>query len=143
MPDENIILAETIRAWADITIERWRTKIDRLGIGYTLDLENSLKAEVIAESGGNPRMVEFSMLMYGRFVDMGVGAGVPIEEVKLLTTDRRLEGAGDGNRRRAKRWYSRTLYAERERLVEILARKYGRMAALTITENLQVDVLGV
>lgn len=140
---DNLLLSETLKAWADITIERWRTKIDRLGIGYTLALENSLKAEVMAESGGNPNMVQFTMLMYGRFVDMGVGNGVPVEEVKLLTTDRRLEGTGDGNRRRAKRWYSRTLYAERERLTEILAQKYGRRAALTIAESLKIEVLGV
>jgi hypothetical protein len=125
MPDENIILAETIRAWADITIERWRTKIDRMGIGYTLDLENSLKAEVIAESGGNPRMVEFSMLMYGRFVDMGVGKGVTIDDV----------GSPNANRK-PRPWYSRTFYAEVKKLASILAEKYARKGVLTIVENI-------
>ncbi|MBE0663736.1 MAG: hypothetical protein IH597_14875 [Bacteroidales bacterium] len=128
---ENTDLRLTVEAWADIVMDNWLDKIDKLKIGLSWQLEDSLKSTLISNAGGLPERVEFTFNYYGKFVDMGVGKGVTIDMVK----DR------SDHRRRPKKWYSATMYAEIIKLREILAKKYGRIAAITIIENIDDNAL--
>jgi hypothetical protein len=132
---ENTDIKLTLEAWAEIVLDRWMDKIDRLGIGYSLQLEDSFRMEVINNAGGDVARIEFAFKYYGKFVDMGVGKGTKLDQVKELKTDRRLEGRQHGNYRQAKPWYGKTFYAERMKLMEILSAKYARKGALAIVEN--------
>ena len=132
---ENTDIKLTLEAWAEIVLDRWMEKIDHLGIGYSLQLEDSFRMEVINNAGGDVARIEFAFKYYGKFVDMGVGKGTKLDQVKELKTDRRLEGRQRGNYRQAKPWYGKTFYAERMKLMEILSAKYARKGKLAIVEN--------
>lgn len=134
---ENTDIKLTLEAWADIVLDRWKNKIDRLQIGYTLALENSFRMEVISNAGGDVSRIEFAFKYYGKFVDMGVGRGVKIADVSEMKVSRRLEGNRQGNYRRPKQWYGRTFYAERLKLMEILSGKYAKKGALIINETIE------
>ena len=119
---ENLDLKLTAEEWARITIERWEMKIVRLKIFRTSDLIRSFKFHVQANANGNPELIDFAFNYYGKFVDMGVGNGVKLGEV-------------EESNRRAKPWYSKTFFAEIQKLREILADKYGIKAQMTIISN--------
>ena len=122
---DNLNLTTTVEAWADIVIKNWQRKIVELEIGVTGSLYDSFKSNVIDNAGGVPERVEFAMDYYGVFVDMGVGKG---------TT---LETRSSGNTaRKAKPWKSKELYAQVNRLSQILAEKYGIIGASVISENI-------
>jgi hypothetical protein len=138
--ESNTPVLETVIAWADIVEKIWLDKITKLGISSTYMLEESFRHEVLSNAG-NPTQVSFAFRFYGRFVDMGVGKGVPLSEVKEQAISRRLEGKNAFNSRRPKPWYGKTFHAERLKLAEILAKKYARKAALTIVENMDDNAL--
>lgn len=139
---ENTNILETVTAWANITNQIWEDKMVKLGLyskgsdedGYQHLLDSLTKH--IEESAGKPVSVTFTFNYYGRFVDMGVGKGTMIGDVAENKTSRRLEGKQTGNRRRPKPWYASTMYAERIKLIELLAEKYAHRAAITIVENI-------
>lgn len=136
---ENTNLNITVDAWADIVIDNWLDRITKLNIGYYFNLENEIEVSVMQNPGGLPSRVEFTFPYYGKFVDMGVGKGVKLEDVKSGGADYR---AGEGgHRRRPKKWYSKTFYAEVQKLTRILAEKYGKLGALTIVENIDDNAL--
>ena len=136
---DNTNLNITVDAWADIVIENWLDRIAKLKIGYYFQLENELAVAVQSNPGGLPTKVEFSFPYYGKFVDMGVGKGVKLEDVKSGAKDYR---AGEGgHRRRPKKWYSKVFYSEVQKLTRILAEKYGRLGALAIVENVDDNAL--
>lgn len=133
---ENTDLRLTVDAWADIVTSNWLDKINKLNVQYSFQLEESIRYELINNAGGLPERVEFSYNYYGKFVDMGVGKGVSLGDVK----DQRNDGSGR-KARRPKKWYSTTMYAEVIKLREILAKKYGRIAAISIVENIDDNAL--
>lgn len=120
----------TLQAWSDIVEQRWIDKIVKLGIVQTGALENSFRHQVITDGAGNPERIEFAFNYYGRFIDMGVGRG----HTSSIAAQVKIEKAKAG--RRAKPWYSATLYAERQKLAQILAEKYGRKGTIAIVESL-------
>jgi hypothetical protein len=128
---DNTDLRLTVDAWADIVTDNFFDKIEKLKIGYSWQLEDSIGYELISNAGGLPERVEFAFNYYGKFVDMGVGKGVEIGAVK----DRSDHG------RRPKKWYSKTMYAQIMKLRDILQKKYGRIAAITIIENIDDNAL--
>ena len=132
---ENTDIKLTVEAWAEIVLDRWIDKIEKLGIGYSLQLEESFRMEVISNAGGDVARIEFAFKYYGTFVDMGVGRGVKLNQIKEVRIDRRLEGRHKGNYRQAKPWYGKTFYAERMKLMEILSAKYAKKGVLAIVEN--------
>ena len=133
---ENTNLHLTVDAWADIVTANWIDKLQKLKIGYDFSLENSIGYELFSSTGGIPERVEFVFNYYGKFVDMGVGKGVSIGDVKSQ------RGENVGSRyRRPKRWYSKELYSQTLKLQEILAKKYGRIASLVIVENIDDNSL--
>jgi hypothetical protein len=132
---EKLSQAQVADAWAKITVKVWREKIVKLRIIDRSQLWQSFIHNVVSQTGGDVTKIEFAFLYYGKFVDMGVGKGVKIGDVKESATSRRLEGKMLGNRRKPKKWYSKTIAAEVKRLAEIMEYEYSHKAALTIVEN--------
>lgn len=128
---------DIVNGWAKVTITAWRENIVKMKIGNTQDLYNSFVEHVINQANGDKIKIEFAFKYYGKFVDMGVGKGVKIGDVKENSTSRRLEGKMTGNRRRAKKWYTKELRHQVLRLEELLSEKYGRQVQNMITENIK------
>ncbi len=126
---------EIAQAWAKITIIKWKKKLASNKIGDTGTLLKSFKYDVLASAQGNVLKITLLFEYYGRFVDMGVGKGVKIGDVKESITSRKLDGKMLGNRRRPKKWYSKTFHAEVMKLSEIFAKEYGHRGVIAITEN--------
>lgn len=98
-----------------------RSGNDRWVNPHTNELYKSFTGNVIM--GGTNDTVKVSFLMYGRFVDMGVGRGGGVNEAlyrKRVGADR------SGIKRTPKRWYSKTKASQEKRLGEILAGTYGQ-----------------
>jgi hypothetical protein len=127
---------EIAEAWAKITIIKWKKKLASNKIGDTGALLKSFKYNVLASAQGNVLKITLLFEYYGRFVDMGVGKGVKIGDVKESAASRKLSGKMLGNRRRPKKWYSKTFHAEVIKLSEIFAKEYGHRGVVAITENL-------
>ncbi len=127
---------EIAEAWAKITIIKWKKKLTSNRIGDTGTLLRSFKYNVLASAQGDVLKITLLFEYYGRFVDMGVGKGVKIGDVKESAASRKLSGKMLGNRRRPKKWYSKTFHAEVMKLSEIFAKEYGHRGVVAITENL-------
>lgn len=121
---DNTDLNLTLQAWADIVIQIWLDKIEKLRIYYTYQLADSFVNHIISHANGDVRRIEFAFNYYGKFVDMGVGRGVSLEDVQ-----------DPGNRRRPKPWYSKTFFSEVQKLRYLFAEKYARKAVIAIIEN--------
>ena len=126
---------EIAQAWAKITIVKWKKKLAINKVGNSGALLQSFQYNVLASAQGNVLKITLLFEYCGRFVDMGVGKGVKIGDVKESTTSRRLSGKMLGNRRRPKKWYSKTFHAEVMKLSEIFAKEYGHRGVIAITEN--------
>jgi hypothetical protein len=127
---------EIADAWAFFTIKIWKEKITKLRIGQTGELETSFDNSIFGTAENSDMVIKFQFLYYGKFVDMGVGRGTRINDIKENKTSRALYGKMLGNRRRPKKWYGKTFYAEVATLKEILAREYGHKGALVVYENI-------
>ena len=134
-PQSKLSEREIAEAWAKITIIKWKKKLASNKIGDTGTLLKSFKYNVLASAQGNVLKITLLFEYYGRFIDMGVGKGVKIGDVKESITSRKLSGKMLGNRRRPKKWYSKTFHAEVMKLSEIFAKEYGHRGVLAITEN--------
>lgn len=114
----------TVKAWADIVIQNWIDKIYRLQVYHSHSLVRELAEDfalhIVSNSNGNPELIEFAFHYYGKFVDMGVGQGAPL---------------GSTNKRKPKRWFSATFYAEINQLSGILAEKYAFKGSFIITST--------
>lgn len=130
---DNTDIRLTVDAWSEIVISNWLDRIEKLGVQYSFQLEESLLYELIGNSGGLPERIEFSFNYYGKFVDMGVGRGVKLDQVKFQRMD--------GGRRRPKTWYSKVMYGQMQRLREIMQQKYARIGTLVIYENIDDNAL--
>ena len=127
---------ETVDWWAFYTVRIWREKITaKYKIGSTGHLENSFSYKTTGSAEGENIKVVFQFLLYGRFVDMGVGKGTGTGGVRENKTSRALQGKMLGNRRMPKKWYSKTLFAETSTLKEILAKDFAHKGALKVTES--------
>jgi hypothetical protein len=133
---QNLNISETAQAWADITIKEFLSKIHRMKIGDSGTLARSLENHVRSAANGDLQKIQFAFQYYGTFVDMGVGKGTNLTQVKENSTTRRLEGRRTGNRRRAKKWYSKTIESEVFKLSRILAEKYGVKGFNAINDEL-------
>lgn len=114
---------ELAEMWAKITIERWQERMQELKIGHTGDLENSFGYRILLDQTLAIKQIDLGFLFYGKFVDMGVGRGLGIENVK----DNRAKWAkasGDKINRRAKKWYTPIFYREYNILNEKLQEFY-------------------
>lgn len=133
---ENTNLNETLEAWADITLDKWRQKMQQMHIGATGELARSLRQHVTMSANGESFRIEFFYNWYGKMVDLGVGKGTKLGDIAENKLARRLMGRGATNPRRAKVWKSKTFYAETAKLNAILLEKYNRKAVQSILESI-------
>ena len=94
-------MKDTVAAWADIVLSKWRNKITEMKIYDSGELFNSLKYTMLLNAGNDPQKIEFTYNFYGIFHDRGTGT------VK------------------AREWNSKIFFAQVMRLKEILAEKYS------------------
>ncbi|MDJ1500449.1 hypothetical protein [Xanthocytophaga agilis] len=133
-------MEQTSQAWAEITIKEWIQSLKTKRIGSSFRLMQSFHNHVSTAAGGDLHKIEFAYLLYGMFVDMGVGKGTGIEGVRENATERRLVGRMRGNARKPKKWTGKVLTRETFRLMEIFAKKYGDRAIKTISDNIPETV---
>lgn len=121
------LLTNTVKQWAKITIKELRQSLKNKNVGKTGDLYRSFRYVIFSDSDGVPTRVTIGFDYHGKFVDMGVGNGMKIENQKtnreIWRNMSRTEKRGY-NIRRPKKWYSPTMYKEYQRLAEILTGKY-------------------
>lgn len=121
---------EMLAQWAEIVIERWQRGISRPRRGRpavdTGHLLKSFTSQVVSDADGDPQKVVFTFAYYGRFVDMGVGRGVPIEKVPT-------------SHREPVPWYDKRFKAEVNKLAELLAERYGREAVIDIKRVMEFN----
>lgn len=91
------------------------------------NLINSFTQQVITDSNGDPTLIIFAFNYYGKFVDMGVGRGVPHSEVPF-------------SNRRAKPWQSKTFARELGVMAELLSRHYGHRVGITIANRINENL---
>ncbi|MBE7177692.1 MAG: hypothetical protein INR69_14890 [Mucilaginibacter polytrichastri] len=140
MADFKLPIDVSLQKWADITIYKFQRELARLKVGVTNELMFSFSREVI-KANGDVQSVVIKFLRYGRFVDMGVGAGVPIGELKLVRQFdiyKDVYGQSFGhNLRRPKKWYSKILYTEIAKLKYILPQEIAPALAERIRTDLE------
>lgn len=133
-----IVPQRLVSEWARIAIERLQAALEKKKIGVTGELFNSFKRE-LENAGGDVGAVIIKFLMYGRFVDMGVGNGLKAYERKTNKANlvgARAYGANVSYKsRQPKRWYSKTKAAETWRLQELLIQDLGERIPAWIAEQ--------
>jgi hypothetical protein len=137
MAGEAIEIRSTIDKWAEFTVKRWQENLVKMRVDNTGALMNSFLVNIVEQSGGSVEKINFKFMFYGRFIDMGVGKGVKVGGVVELRTQRR-EGNKSVNKRKPKKWYSKSLAFNVTRLSEIMAEKYGKAAGLAIKEQVMI-----
>lgn len=120
-----LIRRDTVDGWAHYAIVEFQKALDKQKIGITRQLFNSFKKQLQANRG-DVMAVMIRFLQYGRFVDMGVGRGLAAYERdsnRANLVGARAYGANVPYvKRRPKKWYSKTRWAQMMRLQELLAR---------------------
>lgn len=91
------LIHEELKLTAKRMAERMIKAAQRLGIGVTGKLIASIQTHVTAKT------LQLNFNYYGRFVDMGVGRGISLDELKAL---------GKYSTRKPKPFYSSEAYSE-------------------------------
>lgn len=116
----------TMIRWAQITIKELRKSIAAKNVGSSGDLYKSFTYKIDVGANGMPTKVTIGFLFHGKFVDMGVGNGIRLENVKSNREVWQNKSKSErGKLRKPKKWYSPTMYLEYQRAAEILAEKYS------------------
>lgn len=120
-------IAGVINGWAEVVIDRFHEAMDKYDIGKLDGPLWSSFAYELKLAGGNVDEVVFKFLKYGRFVDMGVGRGVPMggRGTAAFAKSRNEKGQLHRYGRKRKPWYSKTKTREIGILRTILVRDYG------------------
>lgn len=148
--NEKINLKALLSAWTDITIDRfgeqldkhlysrkWRGGRDRKRAGRTRELRNNWRqTKTLAGAGSGINRINISFLLYGRFLDMGVGRGSGYHLTKYRANKRN----GEKNTRKPVRWYSKRKAAETHKLRELLARYYVEVPIALLENALTTQV---
>lgn len=127
---------KVVSDWARITSERLGENILKRRIGKSGDLSRSLTYKVIGALN-SPEKVILSHLYYGKFVDMGVGKGQRVGDIK---GNKEILTAAGIKGRRPKKWYSKTIYAETNKLADFLQQNFSIKASAVIKENIPSQI---
>lgn len=122
-------IKQTAEGWLKIAIKQIRAKIRKLRIGQSGDLERSLEGKVSPYRTGY--RAELYYRFYGIFPDMGVGKGVPQDEVKL---QKQL-----GGRRKPKRW-TREVAHQGHRFGDVIGRKMADVTIENVSKSLNKKI---
>lgn len=125
-------ISESLNDWAGVVDERLKATLQRMGIGITDELYNSLLFQLIRATSGHDGRYMLSFNEYGRMVDMGTGKGGRGMAVESMKKNRK---AWEG--RKPKKFYSKTVYGALNRLIEQLVYGYQEATAETVKTALQ------
>jgi hypothetical protein len=129
MPQNGQInIDDTIAAWADIVIKIWAEKIVEMAIWDTGALSKSLLQELTRNAGNSIDKIEFSFLLYGKFVDMGVGRELSKGKSGKL---------GYTPTRKPQPWFAKKFYGQIMKLRELLNMRYRDKVTQNIIDNLK------
>lgn len=143
MAEEKVTtMFEVVDQWAASNVQALKTQILKRGIYVTGWLRTSLAYNIVTASDGNVEKAQIMFAMYGRFVDMGVGRGMPIGSRQKLGASiyeraRNMKGQLHKYNRKPKKWYSRPMAGGVHSLREILAFHFGTAAVSTVEEGLR------
>jgi hypothetical protein len=114
MPEIDLSRNKVIEDWARYTAERLQKSQEKKGVGKSGDLKYS----TVYSTHGSPDIsrVDHSFNFYGKFIDMGVGKGQKIEDVKANADLRAVTKIG----RKPKKWLGKAYYAEVTELTDLL-----------------------
>lgn len=118
-------LKQTAEGWLKIAIKEIRAKIKKLRIGQTGELYRSIEGDVSPRPNGY--RAELYYRYYGIFPDMGVGKGVPKDEVRLQRTL--------GGRRKPKRW-TREVAHQGHRFGDVLGKQLADTTIQNVSKSL-------
>ncbi len=110
-------------AWAKTMITIWQEKVIQQNIRDTGELLESFNNALFYNSNGDVVKIIHTYMYYGRMVDMGVGKGVNLDEVKHSD-------------RKPKKWYNKVYYRSIKVMSEKLAELYGEEFQAILFETL-------
>ena len=125
--------------WVKFLFQRFQENIVRQKIRRH-ELVSSFKSFVQTEADGDLFKIRIAYKLSGLFTDMGVGKGTRSGGQRDNATSRKLLGKQTGNRRRAKKWYNKTMYAQTLVLTNLMAENYGNKGIALIKDNLPTQV---
>ncbi len=126
---------EIAEQWYLILVERLTNNIEKLKIGKTHHLVKSFNRHIQLGGKADLERIKITFDLSGAFTDMGVGRGQKIESIKE-NRSMWANALGERSKRRPKKWFSKTMYAEYNTLIEILSEHYQISASNTVKESL-------
>ncbi|GAB3961277.1 hypothetical protein GCM10028805_60280 [Spirosoma harenae] len=148
--NQRINLKGLVEAWSRITVERFQKRIDekvynrrRSARKRSLVRSGRLRSDwrrrlYLDRSAGGVKGLQLSFLLYGRFVDMGVGKGTSYALSKYQGNRKN----GEPRTRKPARWYSKEKTFQVHRLRELMARYYVNISVAAL-ENYLTDSVTV
>jgi len=132
MSNPEKVLKQSADEWLKIAVKEIRTRIKKLRVHESGELYRTLHGSIHEISKGDRYRAALLYNYYGIFPDIGVGKGVPKDEVRL---QKLLQGG-----RRAKPW-TRAVAHQSHRFGDIMRDAYGRFASEAIAGSLQRKVV--
>lgn len=109
-------------------ISHFRSNLDFTNVGTGTDnipdLKNSMKYRLYLDSNRRINRITLEYDFVGLFIDLGVGRGVPLDDIGYQKIGRTLLGR-KVKQRRAKRWYLKTIHGQTIRLMNIVSAQRG------------------
>lgn len=148
--NQRINLKGLVEAWSRITVERFQAQIDKKVYGRkrssrkrSLVRSGRLRSDwrsrlYLDRQAGGVKGLQLSFLLYGRFVDMGVGKGTSYALSKYQGNRKN----GEPRTRKPARWYSKEKTHQIHRLRELMARYYVNIVPQAL-ENYLTDSVTV
>jgi hypothetical protein len=137
-PNGKVDINETIKAWADIVIQKFHAKITELKVYDKGNLDHSLIHEMLVNAGADIEKIEFAFKLYGIFVDMGVGKELSKGNSGSIDVQGE-DGHWRGTARVPKEWFSKKYYGQVMKLREILLEQYSKAITFSMINTMQAD----
>lgn len=130
-----------LERWATNVIERWKKEMEYQDITNPKILAESLKHKIYNASGGDQAKVVFTLLNYGRFVDLGVGRGEKYTKKKHqpIFYSGQPYPETPGYHYQVKPWLMPIFKQRVYSLGKILERRYSEYAQLMIIHTISPD----
>ena len=133
-------LRTSLDKWAKDTRKYLLKNISRLGLVKTGGLRSSLNYKITV-SGKTSGRVQFSDKYYGKFLDMGVGRGQKLENVKSNREMIRAIGQRGRKGRKPIKWFTATMNASQNILARMVAKRYGLFVHDEIVKNIPQKIV--
>lgn len=130
-----------VTEWAKYTVHHLYEALNNYDISISGPLFRSIQNE-LTRNGGHIEKVLTKFFQYGRFLDMGVGRGVPIGAAgtSAFSAARNDNGSLKSYRRKAKKWFSKSYYADVQRFKELYIRTFNNQIPIQIGAALTAQV---